>query len=808
MKKVTGDYFFIGILLLCAFVYNPLALVFPYGSKLSSYVFFFNVPHLFIASSVSLAYICLNYQLIDLKDSLSRILLAATFLSLLSGVIFGSYAHEVVEILSYFTVPFAICLAARKTPKIESFILPVISFLWLISMFYCLIWPGNGKIGFSGNQNWLAATLLSSSIFTVAWLKQFLNSKTFKVFLLLFIPLNFYILSLCEARVLYPAFIIALLYGCWPRLSKKVNFLLWGLISVAGISAFFMKQDFIQRSVNQDIRGPLYSDTLNMVGSSPFLGHGPGNFQRDFPEYASDDLKQRIVYSPIVEHPHNEFLRMAAENGLLFSCLWLFLMFTALKTKEGNKVEFYQFSTLLLLVMGMADKPLEVSSSAIIFLISVGLCLKNTSFIKKSESNSRLSWIPAALIIAFLFFRLSQVLPSEYYKWRGEQAKHAFQNSGDQRFISILNDLYRKSSEADPTAIYPQYVYANLLSRYSNNFQLILDNLQKTIGLEPYFSDINFVIAQFYHRQASLVTAAERQEYLDIAEKHFKMNLKSSPWSLKRNRELIYFYSKYGMREKALEAFKKLRQISREKLQILYTYPGKGDLHKEIDSSILEALKGPTDLSKFARSLKPNVSKSYMYPQVVNKFSEYDSYISQNYRKSDWLFWYGCIFLNEATSGINSVSELIKELSEKTVTETLPLQSPREAYGAKEISPRSLAGLITHLAYSKGWLACNFEGKDKLFSIIFADSKIYVIDCYKAKVIDVNIETLKEGKFTLLMEPQKFIMRNQLLSDLLSMNDQYPQLCKGPTEVTFLLQSKLNNRKIELDLSYFDLLIR
>ena len=104
-----------------------------------------------------------------------------------------------------------------------------------------------------------------------------------------------------------------------------------------------------------------------------------------------------------------------------------------------------------------------------------------------------------------MLFRLSQVLPSEYYKWRGEQAKYAFQNSGDQRFVAVLNDLYHKSSEADPTATYPQYVYANLLSRYSQNFHLILENLQKTIELEPYFSDINFIIAQFYHRQANLL---------------------------------------------------------------------------------------------------------------------------------------------------------------------------------------------------------------------------------------------------------------------------------------------------------------
>ena len=210
--------------------------------------------------------------------------------------------------------------------------------------------------------------------------------------------------------------------------------------------------------------------------------------------------------------------------------------------------------------MGMADKPLVTSSSAILFLIAVGLNLQIPLKETTSENTSFIRFIPATLILLFMIFRLTQVLPSQYYKWHGEQAKAAYQKTGNKKLEPIMEDLYRKSATADPHAIYPQYTYTTLLAHFSKNFQSIGDNLQKTAALEPYFSDLNFHIGQYYQRQSSLVAAQERQELLDLAEEHFIMNLESSPWSLKRNRQLLFFYCKYGMTQKALNSFQHLKE--------------------------------------------------------------------------------------------------------------------------------------------------------------------------------------------------------------------------------------------------------
>ncbi|MCH2204903.1 MAG: O-antigen ligase family protein [Lentisphaerales bacterium] len=808
MKKVSQEFLFIATTLTCAFIYNPLALIFPYGSKLSSYVFFFDVPHLFIVSSLSLVYCFLNIQLIDFKNTAVRLCLAAVGISILSSTIFGSHFQATLESLALFCVPLAISLAAQKTPQIEKLILPTLSFLWFLSMFYCVIWPGNQKIGFSGNQNWLAATLLSSAIFTTAWLRKILPSKYFKIVVFAFIPLNLYILNLCQARVLYPVFGALLLYSCWSCLPRKANYAIWVFCLISFFSILFLKQDYVQRSLNLDIRGPLYKDSISMILTSPFFGHGAGHFQRDFPEFASDALKQKIVYSPIVEHPHNEFLHLASENGLIVALLWLGLLLITFKKSSNTNYLFYQFIIISLFIMGMADKPLVISSSAILFLIAVGLNLQVPLKVTQSQNHSLIRIIPAAAVIALLIFRLSQILPSQYYKWQGEQAKNAFQKTGKQKLAPIVLDLYKKSAASDPQAIYPQYVYSSLLTRFSNNFQDIAENLKKTASLEPYFSDLNFHLGQFYQRQSSLVPAKDRQDYLNLAEEHFKMNLKSSPWSIKRNRQLFFFYSQYSMLPKALSSLAQLRKVSRQKLQTLYTYPGRGDLKQELQEARQAAINTPINFARFTSSLKGGTAKSYLYNNISNKYPNYHQYTSPNFFDHDWLFWHEMIKLNEEVKGIQTPLELVKAVVTKEIKKEQALLAPYQAWKAPKTSPKSLSGLLTHIAYSKNWLACNYESKNELLTLILTDKHITIIDCQTGKLSKKKLTDLKGGIFRLLFQPEKFIIRHQLLSDLLSLDEEFPQLVKGPTEATLLLRQKLKGLQLSLDLSYFDLLLR
>ena len=97
-----------------------------------------------------------------------------------------------------------------------------------------------------------------------------------------------------------------------------------------------------------------------------------------------------------------------------------------------------------------------------------------------------------------------------------------------------------------------------------------------------------------------------------------------------------------------------------------------------------------------------------------------------------------------------------------------------------------------------------------LYTLIFSTDKAVVIDCQSGEVsTKQTVKNLSEkAKLTLLLQPEKFIVRNQLLSDLISIDQLHPELCISPTEAIIRLQKHLNNRPVSLDLAYFSLLNR
>lgn len=64
-------------------------------------------------------------------------------------------------------------------------------------------------------------------------------------------------------------------------------------------------------------------DTLDLIRAEPVWGHGPGTYRYAFPEYRNRFRGHRIVTG----HPHNEYLELAADFGLvgfgLFALAWL-----------------------------------------------------------------------------------------------------------------------------------------------------------------------------------------------------------------------------------------------------------------------------------------------------------------------------------------------------------------------------------------------------------------------------------------------------------------------------------------------------
>ena len=77
-------------------------------------------------------------------------------------------------------------------------------------------------------------------------------------------------------------------------------------------------------SESKDFRPQTWMDTIDMIKEAPLIGFGPGNYRYTFPEYRNRFKGRRIVTG----HPHNEYLELMADYGLLgfglFSVAWIY----------------------------------------------------------------------------------------------------------------------------------------------------------------------------------------------------------------------------------------------------------------------------------------------------------------------------------------------------------------------------------------------------------------------------------------------------------------------------------------------------
>jgi len=88
----------------------------------------------------------------------------------------------------------------------------------------------------------------------------------------------------------------------------------------------------------KDFRPQTWADTIDMIKEAPLIGFGPGNYRYTYPEHRKRFRGSRIVTG----HPHNEYLELMADYGLigfgLFALAWCYglirILIASLKAQE------------------------------------------------------------------------------------------------------------------------------------------------------------------------------------------------------------------------------------------------------------------------------------------------------------------------------------------------------------------------------------------------------------------------------------------------------------------------------------------
>ncbi len=261
-------------------------------------------------------------------------------------------------------------------------------------------------------------------------------------------------------------------------------------------------------SESKDFRPQTWSDTIVMIKNKPILGYGPGTYNFTFPPFRENFKGERIITG----HPHNEYLELISDYGLigliLFSIAWMTSIYILFKNSINSKEKRHKiigFSAISMVVGTMVhsffDFQMHIFPNAMVFgfLLSISLApQKNTiknyefSFLQKNKK-----YFLIILIIAYFIGSIFciKILTSSLYK---AQSEIKFNQYADKNYDSL--NLINKSIRIDSqnwkaykqlAKIYTNYRYYNLnLDEKINFAKSELEFYKKANMINPHDPEI------------------------------------------------------------------------------------------------------------------------------------------------------------------------------------------------------------------------------------------------------------------------------------------------------------------------------
>lgn len=127
-------------------------------------------------------------------------------------------------------------------------------------------------------------------------------------------------------------------------------------------------------------RYELYKNSINIIKENPLTGVGPGNWRLEIPKAGLYRTKGETGNS-IVQRPHNDFLWVTSESGILSGLLYALLFFFVLKnlyflSKDSSPRERVFYSTVFSVISGYffisaVDFPMERIEHNVLFYILI-----------------------------------------------------------------------------------------------------------------------------------------------------------------------------------------------------------------------------------------------------------------------------------------------------------------------------------------------------------------------------------------------------------------------------------------------------
>lgn len=289
--------------------------------------------------------------------------------------------------------------------------------------------PRHYAISTFGNPNFYAGHILMPLCLSFANILNWeeYQNKFLKYFDILLLIFGIWCLILTDSKAAQ----FALIFG-FSFIWYLKNFERKGMLKFAGFFFIFFVLLILYPKITvwfkENIRYYIWPGTIKMIIKKPILGWGFGNFIFFYPYFRKREYFLRPESTPVTNHPHNEFLELWAEIGLIGLCLFIFLiLFSIIRIiKKRNSLNIAcSGGVISVLFDNIFSTNLRNPSTSMFFWFLIGLISnKETNGEKIDFTFSKFLWnsIILASFILFIFHSTYRILPQVYFK-NGEKWK-------------------------------------------------------------------------------------------------------------------------------------------------------------------------------------------------------------------------------------------------------------------------------------------------------------------------------------------------------------------------------------------------
>lgn len=214
----------------------------------------------------------------------------------------------------------------RNLPK-------ALGFLWIFNVIVC-IWTETYRakmFGITGNWNWSAILMLVSFPFALRCVP--LHCKGRKIYLASMWIVTLMLMPYLQSRAAMISLVTAAAFWCFLRFRKfRLPMTVAGIILLAaGILVCKAFPDRVDAFLKNEIRVEIWKGTVNLIRDVP-TGVGVVSFENSFIPYRTEEYFLHPHCSPRDDHPHNEFLYMAATLGIaapIAFLVWIIMAFVS-----------------------------------------------------------------------------------------------------------------------------------------------------------------------------------------------------------------------------------------------------------------------------------------------------------------------------------------------------------------------------------------------------------------------------------------------------------------------------------------------